>query len=37
MTPTPPPVENFAEPPVVTTEVYDYSVLDLQTTQTPAS
>ena len=35
MTPTPPPLENFATPPVVTTEVYDYSTLDLRTTQTP--
>ena len=33
--PTPPPLENFDEPPVVTTEVYDYSTLDLKTTQTP--
>ena len=37
MTPTPPPLENFDTPPVVTTEVYDYSTLDLQTTRTPAS
>ena len=35
LTPTPPPTENFDEPPVVTTEVYDYSTLDLKTTQTP--
>ena len=36
-TPTPPPVENFDHPPTVTTEVYDYSTLDLQSTQRPAS
>jgi cytochrome c oxidase subunit 1 len=36
MTPTPPPLENFETPPEVTTEVYDYSVLDVSTTQTPA-
>jgi cytochrome c oxidase subunit 1 len=36
-TPTPPPLENFFEPPVVTTEVYDYSTLDIATMQTPAS
>ena len=35
--PTPPPLENFDKPPVVTTEVYDYSTLDLKTLQTPAS
>ncbi len=35
MSPTPPPLENFDEAPVVTTEVYDYSTLDLKTTQTP--
>ncbi|MFN6145883.1 MAG: cbb3-type cytochrome c oxidase subunit I [Planctomycetota bacterium] len=35
MTPTPPPLENFAHPPKVTTEVYDYSTLDLKSTQTP--
>ncbi|MEY4829213.1 MAG: Cytochrome c oxidase polypeptide [Planctomycetota bacterium] len=35
LSPTPPPLENFDEPPVVTTEVYDYSTLDLKTTQTP--
>jgi len=35
MTPTPPPLENFHEAPVVTTEVYDYSTLDLSTTRTP--
>jgi cytochrome c oxidase subunit 1 len=34
-TPTPPPLENFATPPVVTNEVYDYSTLDLQSMQTP--
>jgi cytochrome c oxidase subunit 1 len=36
-TPTPPPLENFAHPPKVTTEVYDYSTLDLQTLQRPVS
>jgi cytochrome c oxidase subunit 1 len=36
-TPTPPPLENFHEAPVVTTEVYDYSTLDLETLRTPAS
>ncbi|MCB9884423.1 MAG: cbb3-type cytochrome c oxidase subunit I [Planctomycetes bacterium] len=36
-TPTPPPLENFDHSPSVTTEVYDYSVLDLETTRTPAS
>jgi len=35
LSPTPPPLENFDEPPVVTTEIYDYSTLDLKTTQTP--
>ena len=35
MTPTPPPLENFAHPPKVTTEVYDYSTLDIKSTQTP--
>ena len=35
-TPTPPPLENFDHAPSVTTEVYDYSVLDLETTRTPA-
>lgn len=35
LSPTPPPLENFDEAPVVTTEVYDYSTLDLKTTQTP--
>jgi cytochrome c oxidase subunit I len=35
-TPTPPPLENFAHPPVVTTEVYDYSTLDYASLQTPA-
>ena len=35
MTPTPPPLENFAHPPKVTNEVYDYSTLDLKSTQTP--
>ncbi|MBL8731380.1 MAG: cbb3-type cytochrome c oxidase subunit I [Planctomycetes bacterium] len=35
LTPTPPPLENFHEAPVVTTEVYDYSTLDLSTTRTP--
>ena len=35
LTPTPPPLENFDHPPVVTTEVYDYSTLDLKTMQTP--
>ncbi|MBM3960639.1 MAG: cytochrome c oxidase subunit I [Planctomycetes bacterium] len=34
-TPTPPPLENFAHAPKVTTEVYDYSTLDLKSTQTP--
>ncbi len=34
-TPTPPPLENFDHAPKVTTEVYDYSVLDLETTRTP--
>ena len=37
LTPTPPPLENFDEPPVMTTEVYDYSTLDYKTMQTPAS
>jgi cytochrome c oxidase subunit 1 len=37
LTPTPPPLENFDHPPVVTNEVYDYSTLDLRTTQTPCS
>ena len=37
LTPTPPPLENFDAPPVVTTEVYDYSTLDLNTLRTPAS
>ena len=36
-TPTPPPLENFAHPPKVTTEVYDYSTLDLRTLQTPVN
>ena len=36
-TPTPPPVENFDTPPVVTHEVYDYTTLDIRTMQTPAS
>ena len=35
LAPTPPPLENFNEPPVVTNEVYDYSTLDLQTMRTP--
>ena len=35
LTPTPPPLENFAHAPKVTTEVYDYSTLDLKSTQTP--
>jgi cytochrome c oxidase subunit 1 len=35
--PTPPPVENFDTPPVVTHEVYDYTTLDIRTMQTPAS
>ena len=35
-TPTPPPLENFDKPPVVTGEVYDYSELDVETTVTPA-
>jgi len=35
--PTPPPLYNFDEEPVMTTEVYDYSTLDLKTTQTPVS
>ncbi len=34
-TPTPPPLENFEHPPKVTTEVYDYSTLDLQSLQRP--
>jgi len=34
-TPTPPPLENFETPPVVTHEVYDYSTLDVETTRTP--
>jgi cytochrome c oxidase subunit 1 len=34
-TPTPPPLENFDHPPTVTTEVYDYTTLDLETTRTP--
>lgn len=33
--PTPPPLENFDHPPVVTHEVYDYSQLKLETMQTP--
>ena len=36
-TPTPPPLENFHTPPKVTSEVYDYSTLDLQTLRTPAN
>jgi cytochrome c oxidase subunit I len=35
LTPTPPPLENFDTPPTVTTEVYDYSTLDLETMRTP--
>jgi cytochrome c oxidase subunit 1 len=35
LAPTPPPLENFDHPPKVTTEVYDYSTLDLETTRTP--
>ncbi|MCA8976954.1 MAG: cbb3-type cytochrome c oxidase subunit I [Planctomycetes bacterium] len=35
-TPTPPPLENFDHAPVVTSEVYDYSDLDLKTMVTPA-
>ena len=35
MSPTPPPLENFAHAPKVTTEVYDYSTLDIKSTQTP--
>ena len=34
-TPTPPPLENFDHPPTVTTEVYDYSTLDLESTRRP--
>ena len=37
LTPTPPPLENFDEPPTVTTEVYDYSTLDYKAMQTPAN
>jgi cytochrome c oxidase subunit 1 len=37
LSPTPPPLENFDEAPVVTTEVYDYSTLDYKTLQTPAN
>jgi cytochrome c oxidase subunit 1 len=37
LTPTPPPLENFNEPPVVRNEVYDYSTLDLRSMQTPAN
>jgi cytochrome c oxidase subunit 1 len=37
LSPTPPPLENFYEQPIVTTEVYDYTTLDLRTTQTPCS
>jgi cytochrome c oxidase subunit I len=36
-TPTPPPLENFDTPPTVTSEVYDYSTLDLKTLRTPAN
>jgi len=36
-TPTPPPLENFDTPPVVTHEVYDYTTLDLKTLQTPCN
>jgi cytochrome c oxidase subunit 1 len=36
-TPTPPPLENFDKPPVMTTEVYDYSTLDLETLRKPAT
>ncbi|MBL9079303.1 MAG: cbb3-type cytochrome c oxidase subunit I [Planctomycetes bacterium] len=35
LTPTPPPLENFAEAPTVTNEVYDYSTLDYKAMQTP--
>jgi cytochrome c oxidase subunit 1 len=35
MSATPPPLENFAHAPKVTTEVYDYSTLDIKSTQTP--
>jgi cytochrome c oxidase subunit 1 len=34
-TPTPPPLENFNTPPKVVHEVYDYSTLDLASTQRP--
>ncbi|MBK8099210.1 MAG: cbb3-type cytochrome c oxidase subunit I [Planctomycetes bacterium] len=37
MTPTPPPLENFHQTPVWRGEVYDYSTLDLRSTQTPVS
>ncbi len=37
LTPTPPPLENFDEAPVVTTEVYDYSTLDYKAMQTPVA
>jgi cytochrome c oxidase subunit 1 len=37
LTPTPPPLENFDEPPKVTTEVYDYSTLDYKAMQTPVA
>jgi cytochrome c oxidase subunit 1 len=37
LSPTPPPLENFATPPQVTTEVYDYSTLDLQSMRTPVA
>jgi cytochrome c oxidase subunit I len=37
LTPTPPPLENFDEAPVVTTEVYDYSTLDYQSMRTPVA
>ena len=36
-TPTPPPLENFDHPPVVTREVYDYSTVDFKAMRTPAN
>ena len=36
-TPTPPPLENFDHPPVVTREVYDYSAVDFKAMRTPAN
>ncbi len=35
-TPTPPPLENFDDQPVVTHEAYDYSQLDIETMKVPA-